>query len=35
MDLVEKLANGEEIPEMTYIDMIKVTKDNIDQWYTP
>jgi ribose transport system substrate-binding protein len=35
MDLAGQLAAGEEIPEMTYIDMIKVTKDNIEEWYTP
>jgi len=32
MELVKKLANGETIPKMTYIDMIKVTQDNIGQW---
>jgi len=32
MDLVNKLAKGELIPKMTYIDMIKVTKDNISKW---
>ncbi len=32
MDLVVQLGNGEEIPEMTYVDMIKVTQDNIGQW---
>lgn len=32
MELVGKLAKGESIPEMTYIDMIPVTRDNIGQW---
>jgi len=32
MELVIQLANGETIPKMTYIDMIKVTQDNIGQW---
>lgn len=32
MDLAGKLAAGEKIPEMTYVDMIKVTKENIDNW---
>jgi ABC-type sugar transport system substrate-binding protein len=30
---VVKLENGEEVPGMMYIDMIKVTKDNLNQWY--
>jgi ribose transport system substrate-binding protein len=34
MALVTKLANGESVPKMTYIDMIKVTKDNIGKWLT-
>jgi ribose transport system substrate-binding protein len=32
MELVAKLAKGETIPKMTYIDMVKVTRDNISQW---
>jgi ribose transport system substrate-binding protein/inositol transport system substrate-binding protein len=32
IDLAGKLAAGEEIPKMTYVDMVKVTKDNIDDW---
>jgi ABC-type sugar transport system substrate-binding protein len=32
IDLAGKLAAGEEIPEMTYVDMIKVTDENIDDW---
>lgn len=34
MDLVNMLAKGESIPKMTYIDMVKVTKENIDKWLT-
>ncbi len=34
MDLVLKVAKGEEIPKMTYVDMIKVTKENVSQWPT-
>lgn len=34
LDLVLKAKNGEEIPPMTYVDMIKVTKENVDQWPT-
>jgi ABC-type sugar transport system substrate-binding protein len=30
---VVKLVNGEKVPGMMYIDMIKVTKDNLGQWY--
>jgi ribose transport system substrate-binding protein len=32
IDLAGKLAAGEEIPEMTYVDMVKVTEENIDDW---
>lgn len=32
MGLVEQLVAGEEIPEMTYVEMTKVTQDNIDEW---
>jgi len=32
--LVQQLAQGQSIPKMTYIDMIKVTKDNISKWLT-
>lgn len=32
MDLVLQLGKGEEIPPMTYVDMIKVTKENISEW---
>lgn len=32
MDLVAKLAAGDSIPEMTYVEMTKVTKENIDDW---
>ncbi len=32
MDLVVQLGEGDEIPEMTYVDMIKVTKENIAEW---
>ncbi len=32
MDLVAQLGKGTEIPKMTYVDMILVTKDNIGQW---
>jgi ABC-type sugar transport system substrate-binding protein len=34
LDLVLKARQGEEIPPMTYVDMIKVTKENVDQWPT-
>jgi ribose transport system substrate-binding protein len=27
------LVNGKKVPEMMYIDMIKVTKDNLSKWY--
>jgi ribose transport system substrate-binding protein len=34
MDLVLEVSKGNEIPKMTYVDMIKVTKDNIAEWPT-
>lgn len=34
MDLVVELGKGNEIPKMTYVDMIKVTKENIANWPT-
>lgn len=34
LDLVIKAKSGEKIPAMTYVDMIKVTKENIDKWPT-
>ncbi len=33
LNAVVKLVNGEEVPEMMYIDMIKVTPDNLGNWY--
>jgi ABC-type sugar transport system substrate-binding protein len=33
LNAVVKLVKGEKVPEMMYIDMIKVTKDNLGQWY--
>jgi ABC-type sugar transport system substrate-binding protein len=33
LNAVVKLVNGEDVPGMMYIDMIKVTPDNLDQWY--
>ncbi len=33
LNAVAKLAKGEEVPGMMYIDMIKVTKDNLGNWY--
>ena len=30
---IVKLVKGEKVPEMMYIDMIKVTKDNLGKWY--
>ncbi len=33
LNAVVKLVNGEEVPEMMYIDMIKVTKTNLGDWY--
>ncbi len=32
MDLVLAVTKGETIPKMTYVDMIKVTKDNVANW---
>ena len=34
LNAVVDLVNGKEVPEMMYIDMIKVTKDNLSDWYT-
>ncbi|MBL8581567.1 MAG: sugar ABC transporter substrate-binding protein [Rhizobiaceae bacterium] len=34
MDLVMEVSKGNSIPKMTYVDMIKVTKDNVGQWPT-
>ncbi len=33
LNAVAKLVKGEEVPGMMYIDMIKVTKDNLGDWY--
>jgi len=33
LNAVVKLARGESVPEMMYIDMIKVTKENLGNWY--
>jgi ABC-type sugar transport system substrate-binding protein len=33
LNAVVKLVNGEKVDEMMYIDMIKVTKDNLSEWY--
>ena len=33
LNAVVKLVNGEEVSEMMYIDMIKVTPDNLGNWY--
>ena len=33
LNAVVKLVNGDEVPGMMYIDMIKVTPDNLGQWY--
>ena len=33
LNAVVKLVKGEKVPEMMYIDMIKVTKDNLGKWY--
>jgi ABC-type sugar transport system substrate-binding protein len=30
---VVDLVNGKKVPEMMYIDMIKVTKENLGKWY--
>lgn len=32
LDLVLEAAQGADIPKMTYVDMIKVTKDNVGEW---
>jgi hypothetical protein len=32
MDLVEQVHAGKTIPKMTYVDMIKVSKDNVSNW---
>jgi ABC-type sugar transport system substrate-binding protein len=32
MDLVVQLSQGAEIPKMTYVEMIPVTRDNVGQW---
>lgn len=34
INAVVSLLDGEEVPEMMYIDMIKVTPENLDNWYT-
>lgn len=33
LNAVVKLINGEDVPGMMYIDMIKVTPDNLGNWY--
>jgi len=33
LNAVVKLVKGEKVPGMMYIDMIKVTEDNLGQWY--
>jgi ABC-type sugar transport system substrate-binding protein len=33
LQAVVDLVNGKEVPGMMYIDMIKVTPDNLGQWY--
>jgi len=33
LNAVVKLVKAEKVPEMMYIDMIKVTKDNLSKWY--
>lgn len=33
LNAVVELVNGKEVPEMMYIDMIKVTNANLDKWY--
>ncbi|MCP4405820.1 MAG: sugar ABC transporter substrate-binding protein [bacterium] len=33
LNAVAKLVKGEEVPGMMYIDMIKVTKENLGNWY--
>jgi ABC-type sugar transport system substrate-binding protein len=32
LQLVRMVAAGQEIPDMTYVAMIKVTQDNVDEW---
>lgn len=34
LDLIVKAKNSEKIPPMTYVPMIRVTKDNVSQWPT-
>ena len=34
MDLVLVVSKDKQIPKMTYVDMIKVTKENISKWPT-
>jgi ribose transport system substrate-binding protein len=34
MDLVGQVTAGNPIPKMTYVDMIKVSKDNVAKWPT-
>jgi ABC-type sugar transport system substrate-binding protein len=34
MNLVRMINAGVELPEMTYVEMIPVTQDNVDQWPT-
>jgi len=33
LNAVVKLVNGEDVPGMMYIDMIKVTQENLGKWY--
>jgi ABC-type sugar transport system substrate-binding protein len=33
LNAVVKLVKGEKVPEMMYLDMIKVTPSNLGQWY--
>jgi ribose transport system substrate-binding protein len=33
LNAVVDLVNGKSVPEMMYIDMIKVTKENLGNWY--
>lgn len=33
LNAVVKLVNGEKVDEMMYIDMLKVTKENLSNWY--
>ncbi len=32
MDLVLQVKDGKQIPKMTYVDMIKVSKDDVSKW---